>query len=78
MSSKEGGRACISPYNQQLYIFGGRSFQAIKRLELYDPLQNKFTIVSDDAPSGLYNHTMIGYGSKLIFYGGQSTVPGIA
>ena len=63
MCSKEGCRAIVSPYDQQLYILGGRSTHAIKKLEIYDPLKNKFTIVSNDCPTGLYNHTVVTYKS---------------
>jgi hypothetical protein len=76
--SKEGCRTVASPYDNMVYILGGRSTHAIKKLEVYDPLKNHFTIVSEECPIGVYNHTLVPYKNLLVFYGGQSTVPGTA
>jgi hypothetical protein len=78
LCSKEGCRAIISPYDKLIYIQGGRSTEAFKKLEVYDPSKNQFTLLNNDCPCGLYNHSVVAYRDQLVFYGGQSTVPGMA
>ena len=43
--SKEGCRGFAHPYDGEIYIFGGRSTEAIKKLEIFDPMKNQFTIL---------------------------------
>jgi len=40
MGSKEGCRALFSPYDQNIYIHGGRGIKAITKLEIYNPMKN--------------------------------------
>jgi len=64
MECREGLTALKSPYNNMIYLFGGRNIMALNKLETFNTETKHFTFLSFENSSyvpGRFGQSMISY-----------------